>query len=318
MRAIDRLCLVEYVPETAEGKHSFGELIGALSTAFQDIGIRIDYRVNDLDPLLPNLVFGYHRLIREAVSKERAQARRRSRPGKRYPFAAIAHRFSAWRGAKSAENAGTPSWLLPDNCIVFNLEPLNRPAPWLDAYRRFLADSRLVVDYSTVNLELISRAGDPTAHRFRYGYIPLSPFRLPAGNDRLAFFGFVSGRRRKILRRLESAGVGVDVHRNIWGTQRDLLMASAGTTLNLSKHDNSILEVYRLWLSLCLGIPVISEHGTDPELSREWSDYVCLVDADTDLADWRRLPVPDASEFRSGTPFREHSERLADWVEANM
>lgn len=274
---VSEICLVEFHRPNIKIP-SLSEIIGALATAFSDLGIHVSYRENSIEQNSINIVFGYHRLFQ-------VQDYQTNR--------------------------------LPENCIIFNLEPLvaNTQIASHARYIDFLKDSR-VIEYSPKNHDLLTHFRNDRVYRFKLGYIPLTPFRFLTNtkSGKLLFYGEPSERRKFIVDSLYRKNVPVKGIVNYWGLERDMAICSSKAVLNISKFDDSILEVYRLWHSLCLGTPVISEKGIDQELYEEWEKYVFFIDNLDQLYDESKINLPSPSLYKNETSFLTNSAGLLEWM----
>lgn len=270
------ICIVEF--HRPEMKiPTFAELIGAMVGEFTNLGLRTVYRQGGIEKGAVNIVFGSHRL------------------------------FQAF------ENVSP----FPDNCIFFNLEPLQENSSE-ESHRRYLEllKKSLVIDYAPKNCELLERTGSGKTFRFLFGYIPLTPFRFPAPDECLCFYGLLTDRRKAILERVMSSGIAMRGTLSNWGYERDYEICTSRAVLNISRFDNYILEVYRLWHSLSLGTPVITERGADRALADEWQKYVCFVDDVRNLTKADLGRVPGAELYKRDTSFAREILRLKEWIES--
>lgn len=274
---VSEICLAEFHRPDIKFP-SFSELIGALATAFSDLGIHVSYRENSIEQNSINLVFGYHRLFQ--VQEQQINR-------------------------------------LPENCIIFNLEQLiaNTQIASHAKYIDFLKNFR-VIDYSAKNHDLLAHFRNDRVYRFKFGYIPLTPFRFLTNtkSGKLLFYGAPSDRRKFIVDSLYRKNVPVKGIVNYWGVERDIEICSSKAVLNINKFDYSILEIYRLWHSLCLGTPVISEKGIDQKLYEEWEKYVFFIDNVDQLYDASKINPPSPSLYKNETSFLTNSAGLLEWI----
>lgn len=256
---------------------TFSEAISALVGALTDNNFDSPFFVNSISGSEWNIVFGLHRLIQ-------------SSPG-------VSNRISG------------------NNVIAFNLEPLFDVATsvhhleYIDLLKRIR-----VIDYSQNNVDLLKRHGNSNVFRFRFGYTPMSPHSFPKRSDVLTFYGQMSERRELVLERIRRKGVLVNIVNGVWGFDRDYQVSTSKAILNISRSDASFLEVYRIWHSLCLGAPVISEFGKDPTLSREWSKYVHFTNDIAVCCSSHELNIVCPSLYKEETSFGSEVKRLAEWV----
>jgi hypothetical protein len=150
---------------------------------------------------------------------------------------------------------------IPADSIVFNSEQLDDAGGWHLAsgvYARML-DSFHIWDYSLRNLAGIRHE--------RKSFIPFlycrelvrSGMRRTPGRT-LLFYGALTERRKRILERLESAGVPVEAVFGEYDRARDERLSRAWAVLNLHKTDDlAVFEPIRCFYPLINGVPVISE-----------------------------------------------------------
>ena len=268
------ICFVELTsPGTYGGVYA--ELMGALSTAAKQIGIGVSYRRDKLKPSVPNLIFAWY------------------------------------RNFITANNAHLN---LPPNCIIFNLSPLSaaKTTPWLENYVASL-QKHPVIDYAFFNERLLADQGNKSVFRFKFGYAALSAFQFPSKNNNYVFYGKITPHRKPILERIMRTGIPVDVVTNCWGHERDAKIAMAHAVLNIGKFESNILEVYRLWQSLCLGTAVISERGIDKELVNEWQNYVFFSDA-IEPSQLEQVDLSGPARYKEDTSFQQETQRLMAWI----
>jgi len=228
------------------------ELIVALSTAMQDLGVEVLYSRNRLDTNMPVLVFNWYRMF-------------------------IAGKIPA---------------SLPANAFLFNLSPFTETKElWYANYLQYLGRAPALIDYSDFNLAQLE-GGNARRFRWTFGYLPLGSLKFPARGNELLFYGRLNEYRSQRLQQLKQDGAKLRVLENVWGHERDLQIATSRAVLNIGKFPHNVLEVYRLWQALCLGTPVISERGVDAVLASEWAPYVTLLDEIRQARDLEVEPVP--------------------------
>ncbi|MFZ6818039.1 hypothetical protein [Undibacterium sp. Ji22W] len=269
------ICLVEI---STNGAYSavYVELIGALSTALNQLGVKVHFALDRIRPDMPCLVFAWYR---QFIDEQR------------------------------------PVSKLPSNCVIVNLAPLSgvEKAPWLARYIKCLCDTP-VLDYSHYNVDILTQIGNKQTSLFRFGYLPLSAFRFPEKSSHYVFYGKVNEHRLPTLKYLrEDLKMPLRILNNSWGHERDIRIATAKATINIGKFDASVLEVYRIWHSLCLGTPVISERGGDEKLVQDWQQYVQFVDG---KEDWMKIEVDQTAPARYAqqTSFITETQQLLDWL----
>jgi hypothetical protein len=271
--SIERICIVEFHRPNIK-LPTFSELIGALMNALNHAGIPTSYRQNEIDDKALNIVFGAHRV------------------------------FQSHEGVCD----------FPDDCSFFNLEALyeDHASQAHHRYLELMKKSR-VIDYSPRNCDVLARAGNARVFRFRFGYTPLTHLAFPSRQSHFLFYGVPTDRRRQVIERLVAAGTPVRGIAGVWGFERDYEVATSRAVVNISKFDDSVLEIYRLWHSLCLGTPVISEKGIDARLVDEWRAHVHFVDRMQTITDDDLLLLPDALLYRQ-TSFQRETVKLLEWL----
>lgn len=205
---------------------------------------------------------------------------------------------------------------LPENTIILNLEPLNEFSTETShkKYLEFLSRST-VIDYSPHNVDLLNRLGNRNIFQFKFGFFPfLNNLSVPR-LDHFLFYGTISSRRKLALDSFIQRKLPLKVITNSWAFERDYEIISSKFILNISKMDNSPLEIYRLWHALCLNTPIISEKGTDLELVNLWSDYVLFIE-DLEIVDFefitKQLISPEI--YFNNTLFSDSCNELLSWI----
>ncbi|MFM7024489.1 MAG: hypothetical protein ACKOWC_00285 [Limnohabitans sp.] len=252
----------------------FSDLILALTHAMSRLGVKVVYSRQFVKTHHPVLVFG---LYREFINK-------------------------------------TPQIQLPDNYFPFNLSPIMPEASeWFDHYIRCIANHHLI-DYSWRNAEQIRQRAPAgkNLHVFDFGYIDLMPFGGFQRSDTCLFYGKLNDDRVRRLRQFQEAGLKLNILQNVWGHERDIQIRTAKAIVNIGKFNPNILEVYRIWHSLCLGTPVYSDAGVDATLVERYSKYVHIVDS-LDMNALAAEPIsPDI--YRQSTDFMESTRALLKFM----
>ncbi|MBL0216789.1 MAG: hypothetical protein IPQ07_23280 [Myxococcales bacterium] len=196
---------------------------------------------------------------------------------------------------------------LPADTLVFNSEqlafvgnPLITPA-----YRMALARFP-VWDYSATNLPFLP-PGRATLIPFAHCPAMVRADRAREPGDALVFHGAVTARRQRILDRLRTAGVRLEVAFGEYGTSRDVRMFRARAVLDLRKEDDTAaFTPIRCFYPLINGIPVIAETSSDPTAAA-FADAIWSFDA-TDLPAAVAALWTDLDAFHA-----EAARRLARW-----
>lgn len=169
---------------------------------------------------------------------------------------------------------------LPANAIIFNISPLDAiEQGWFKNYVKYIS-SYPTIDYSYSNINSLNQlAFDQPRHLFGFGYTEISAFKFPRKRPYYLFFGQVNSERARKISAIKSSGIPLIVLSDTWGNERDLQIATAKAVINIPKFDRNILEVYRIWHTLCLGTSVVTESGFDKQLSEDYSRYISTVES---------------------------------------
>ncbi len=203
---------------------------------------------------------------------------------------------------------------MPWNYFIFNLAPImETKAVWFQDYIKCLSRHNLI-DYSFNNISSIGNlnAGSVPAHFFDFGFFDLMPFRGIERSDNYIFYGKLNEDRMKRLKSFQSAGLKLNIMQNIWGHERDIQIRKAKAVVNIGKYDPNILEVYRIWHSLCLGTPIYSDAGIDEVLAKKYSKYINLsnrLEVDSFLT-----PPESANLYQDETSFIESTKSLLTFL----
>jgi hypothetical protein len=196
---------------------------------------------------------------------------------------------------------------VPASTILYNFEPLDPPV--FNSVGTFLADYAprfRVWDYSAANVEYLRRLGSPAQH-VPVGYAPLLSriTRPPEQDIDVLFYGDISPRRAHILNRLRETGIKVVVVSDLYGVERDALIARAKVVLNIHNHDGiKALETPRVFYLLANRKAVVTEAKQGVEIEPDLrcamalSPYESLVQTCVDvLADEKRRAMLEESGF---------------------
>lgn len=199
---------------------------------------------------------------------------------------------------------------LPENYFIFNLSPvIESTGGWFDHYVSCLSTHHLI-DYSPLNVFNIAKvhAAPRSHHVFDFGYINLMPLGDFQRSDSFLFYGKLNEDRSQRLKALQEAGVKLQILQNVWGHERDIQIRTSKAVVNLGKFNPNVLEVYRIWHSLCLGTPVYSEPGADLALAERFSSFIRMagqLDAEALAA-----PAVSPDVYRQETDFVESTRSL--------
>ena len=177
---------------------------------------------------------------------------------------------------------------VPASTILYNFEPLSVPV--FDARRAFLshyAPRFRVWDYSAANVEYLNALGCSARH-VPLGYAApltrIAPARLQ--DIDVLFYGEITARRAHILDGLRATGLKVAAVSDIYGAERDALIARTKVVLNVHNSDAiRALESPRVVYLLANRKAVVTERKADVEIDADLvaamagAPYEGLVDA---------------------------------------
>lgn len=159
--------------------------------------------------------------------------------------------------------------------IIFNLEQITPNSPWLsDAYISILKASE-VWDYSDNNIAELAKLG-VTAKKCGIGYHPCLEriTQLPESEKDIdvLHIGSINARRQKILDELRSKGLKVEAAFNVYGKERDALVARAKIVINIHYYDSKVFEIVRCSYLMANKAYILSEFGADLEMESLFYD----------------------------------------------
>lgn len=170
---------------------------------------------------------------------------------------------------------------LPSRLILYNLEQITDGSEgvipeYLQLLRRYP-----VWDYSARNIERLKTLRIADAALCGIGYMPGLSRIPPAGESiDVAFIGSLNQRRIPILEELSSHGKIVEAPFNVYGAQRDKVIAAAKIVLNYHHFEAQIFEIVRVSYLLANRKCVVSETGLDEALEAPFRDGVAFASYD--------------------------------------
>ena len=172
--------------------------------------------------------------------------------------------------------SGFPLDLMPSNAVLFNLEQISNDSPWLTSDYLTLAKQNTLWDYSPINKRAWLKFGVNTDAICEVGYVEeLKRIKPQIRRDiDVLFVGSINKRRKRILKHLRSAGVAVHWLFNVYGAERDEIIARTKVLLNFHQHDTQIFEIVRVSYLLANRCCVVSETGTDKGAERHFSEGI--------------------------------------------
>lgn len=156
---------------------------------------------------------------------------------------------------------------LPEKLILYNLEQVQPDSNWFKPEYLALLKRYPVWDYSRRNIERLKAEGIEAA-LCGVGYMPcltrISP--APVRDIDVLFVGSLNDRRKAVLEEIARAGKAVKAAFNVYGPERDALIARAKIVLNLHFYEAQVFEIIRVSYLLANRVCVVSETGLDEEL----------------------------------------------------
>jgi hypothetical protein len=199
--------------------------------------------------------------------------------------------------------------------LVFNFEQLGSASTIASpGYVRWLRDW-LVLDYHSRNVEYLRRVNGPAQQAVELPLVPSRSllFRPGLVADRtvdVLFFGSENERRTALLRRLEAAGLRVEVVAGAYADELAPAIRRARLVLHVHYYETGLFPVARVLQPVIAGVPVVCESSVFSAGS-DWSGsgivfapYGGLVDA------CRQLLASEGEQQRRVAEARQFAERI--------
>jgi len=163
---------------------------------------------------------------------------------------------------------------LPENFVAFQMEQSINPRWFSDAYFAILNQAISIFDYAVTNIEFLEKNGIQYQKLF---YLPIGSFPGYAGFLQQKGYNLKNGakkidvlfygdpkcsRRRQFLDRI-SEKYNLFIASEVFGEALVNLILSARVVINIHYYENALLETTRIYEVISLGVPVISEEGSD-------------------------------------------------------
>ncbi|HBR0800438.1 hypothetical protein MKM89_08115 [Klebsiella quasipneumoniae] len=165
---------------------------------------------------------------------------------------------------------------LPRNYIAFQMEQSVNSRWFTDEYFSRLNNAVAIFDYSLKNIEYLLNKGIPYQKLF---YMPISSFPdYPAHledngyvlDDQkgdihadVLFYGDPNCERRKAYLQELKKHFNVTVASEVFGDKLTRMVKNAKVVVNIHYYENALLETTRLYETISLGTPVVSESSSD-------------------------------------------------------
>lgn len=167
--------------------------------------------------------------------------------------------------------------------VLYQTEVVSPECAWFKPeYIRILREHE-VWDYSPRNVEALKKL-DIHAKLVPIRYMPcMSKFtnKPPEKQDiDVLFYGSMNERRKQIIDGLLAEGVEVYKAFNVYGKERDDLIARSKIVLNIHQYDHSAFEIFRCAHLMANRKCVVSEESKDEELDDLYEDCVAFCETD--------------------------------------
>jgi SAM-dependent methyltransferase len=166
--------------------------------------------------------------------------------------------------------------LLPDHAIVVNLEQLMSTSHLLTPIYFKILTHHEVWDYSTANIDILRKMGADNVKYIDIGEFRQADFLIEAEQDiDVLFYGSMNQRRIDIIDALSATGITVVAVSNVFGPERDKLIARAKIVLNIHYYEAKLFESVRVTYLLQNRKCVVSESGNYDD-EKEYAHVVCF------------------------------------------
>lgn len=174
----------------------------------------------------------------------------------------------------------SPTDIVPENSILYNLEQISDRSPWITQAMLDLFRKNTIWDYSARNIAELERMGVDGVRHVPIGYVAeLERMRPMAEEDiDVLFIGSLNERRLAPIRQLASEGLNTVARFGVYGEARDALLARAKIVLNIHFYEAKVFEIVRVSYLLANGRFVVSEHGCDTEEEARLASGLAFTD----------------------------------------
>lgn len=170
--------------------------------------------------------------------------------------------------------------VLPSDTVIFNTEQLGSGSEFTDQWYLELLGKFEVWDYSALNLGYLQDHG-VSGHLCEIGYTRSLTRIAPVVEDiDVLFIGSNNPRREKIFNDLASSGIRVLTGSNIYGVERDELIARSKIILNIHFYEAKIFEIVRCSYLMANWKCIVSETGLDIDLEEPYREGIAFVEYD--------------------------------------
>ncbi|NYY80401.1 hypothetical protein DMH27_09655 [Raoultella planticola] len=179
---------------------------------------------------------------------------------------------------------------LPKHYIAFQMEQSVNSRWFTEDYFARLNNAVAIFDYSLKNIEYLLHQGIPYQKLF---YMPISSYAdYPAylsqigydlserKGDKAAdvlFYGDPNCERRKAYLQELKKHFNVTVASEVFGDRLTKMVKDARVVINIHYYEDALLETTRLYETLSLGTPIVSESSSDIEEHRDLQGVIDFV-----------------------------------------
>lgn len=170
---------------------------------------------------------------------------------------------------------------LYDDDIIFQTEQVYLENPWFTPDYIELLKTHQVWDYSPLNVQCLCELYGVEARVVPIRYMPsMTKFESRSEEEKdidVLFYGSMTPHRDEVINRLLNAGIEVYRAFNVYGKERDDLIARSKIVLNLHQHESGIFEIFRCAHLFANRKCVVSEYGSDDALDKMYDRCACFT-----------------------------------------
>lgn len=175
--------------------------------------------------------------------------------------------------------------VLPKNYIAYQMEQSVNPRWFTEEYFTRLNSAIAIFDYSLKNIEYLLQQGIPYQKLF---YMPVSSYfgyynflglgdhflKNKSEQPSVLFYGDPNCERRKNYINELKKHFNITIASEVFGDELLRLVKSAKIVVNIHYYENALLETTRLYETLSLGTPIVSESSSDIDEHKGLQDII--------------------------------------------
>lgn len=226
-------------------------------------------------------------------------------------------RLIIWGANKIAEQDPNDP-LTPPDSIVFQTEQvsaIDTPTYFIQSW--IMLRNFTIWDYAQSNVDTLKKLGMTNAIYAPLGYHPAMEVIKPVAHEDIdiLFYGSAGGPRREILNALDETGLNVVRAFNVYGEERDAIIARAKVVINLHYYERGVFEIFRCSHLFANRKCVVNEAGgRDPQLEELASRCTAYTPRQWLVDECKRL-VADAPARRAVAERGYEAFKKVDLVE---